>query len=66
MAATSVQFLCSFTNRYPYRGVTYPVVDLFLRHVFPIPEKRPPWTRFGKSDGLIPARWEQTNWRFRR
>ncbi|MFO1459205.1 MAG: NUDIX domain-containing protein [Verrucomicrobiota bacterium] len=30
VAATSVQFLCSFTNRYPYRGVTYPVVDLFF------------------------------------
>lgn len=23
-------FLCSFTNEYPYRGVTYPVLDFFF------------------------------------
>lgn len=28
--ATSVRFLCSSTNRYRYREVTYPVVDLFF------------------------------------
>ena len=30
VVANSVRFLCSSTNRYLYRGVTYPVVDLFF------------------------------------
>lgn len=30
VAPTSVRFLCSSTNGYLYRGVTYPVVDLFF------------------------------------
>ncbi|MBL9176125.1 MAG: NUDIX domain-containing protein [Verrucomicrobiales bacterium] len=30
VSAASVRFLCSSVNRYRYRGVTYPVVDLFF------------------------------------